>query len=372
MRLHRRYISVVFTGVVLASMLVAAVNLYVDPFAASGWLASPKFASARLQESSRTLKANQLVQSDFDFVILGSSRMELGIDPNAEGVRELGRGYNAGLPGSNLFETRRVLRFVIEQGRVDAIFIGIELVMFSEFRNEVADFRTSGFADVSVNSGVDRSIQSMLGASSLSASWRMLTNSNLNDPPRLNDGFRASPSFVGNPRELSEQLSRYYLSSPEAYFEFKFDEAKLADLEWIAQTCGERQIDLYLFVPPVHVEQLELIARAGLWTEFERVKREITRIASENDTQKAAITAWDFTGTEGIVREPIPRTDDGQAQMKYYYEISHFRPAVGAAVIRQMVAGAKSDMIDVRGMQLEPENIDEHLQSMRQINTLSP
>ena len=92
----------------------------------------------------------------------------------------------------------------------------------------------------------------------------------------------------------------------------------------------------------------------------------LVRILAE-ERASGTVALWDFTGYGGIVAEKVPAEGDRSSRMKWYLEVSHFTPALGDLVLRQMLngntseAGSRSDF----GVRLFPANIEEHLATRR-------
>src|SRR3954464_13853160 len=97
-----RYLKICLLSCFAPLALIAAFNLLVDPYNIYRIVRSPALDAAKLDCNfllSRVAKAEMLHNSDCEVLVLGSSRVELGIDPRcpAWGSDNV---YNLGISGT--------------------------------------------------------------------------------------------------------------------------------------------------------------------------------------------------------------------------------------------------------------------------------
>ncbi len=354
---------------------LACLNWCVDPFDQNSILAMKRFELFRNVGSSRTEKANRLNSGEWDILILGSSREETGYDPTGEPLTDLGKAYNAGLPGSNLFESRRVFDYFLDANKAETVVLGISLVMFGEQRTAVADFEESPFASNLANdteSGFDNAIRNLVGLQttmqSIETMGRSLSTSQAQTEmlERQRSGHRPPQGFVDHPRRLSAELLRYYLSSPDAYANFRYSVERLNDVRYIVQRCCDEGLDLKIVISPVHSLQEIAIEKAGRWSDFEKMKRDVVDIVDQADGGKR-IQFYDFSGFKGVVAEAMPSLDESEARMDGFFETSHFRPAIGQRVLEIVFNGVQDvDVPRLFYQRLDSHNIETHLSELRE------
>lgn len=363
----KHYLARFFSLLVVALVLLGVFNFTVDPYGAvKRWWRQSDDSPLTSSYSSRIVKANELAGGNFEFAILGSSRSELGIDPQSNAFAGLGKGYNAALPGSNLSETRKVVEYLVERHSIRELYLSLELVMFSRYRTSVDDFDRSLFVVDSIDDRINFEGRMLWGAGTTKRSFQSLLAKE-NEADYVN-GFRSAPESPGNAAELSSALTRYYLESPEAFYDYELSEERWEDLIAIVESCDRHEIKLFLFFPPVHAEFLEVIQEAGLAEVLEELKKRVVKDERLNGLQEnGLLEVWDFNSYRGIQAEPLPDPDALPGEMQFYYEISHFRPKVGAAMIRQMRNGPtqNEEGVELDGVQLTAGNVDTHLESLR-------
>ena len=121
-------------------------------------------------------------------------------------------------------------------------------------------------------------------------------------------------------------------------------------------------IGLTLVIAPSHARQLETIAAAGLWNDFEAWKRMLVVIDAEEARKagRSAFAIWDFSGYSEVTTEPFPALDDSRP-MRWYYDSSHATPAAGDRVLDRL-SGNEDPAF---GVMLTAWNIESHLAGIR-------
>ncbi|MGH8666654.1 MAG: hypothetical protein ACREUX_20515, partial [Burkholderiales bacterium] len=125
----------------------------------------------------------------------------------------------------------------------------------------------------------------------------------------------------------------------------------------------EHDIELRLFVSPVHARYLEWYRRVGWWPLFQDWKRELVNaIASERPAPAAnQIVLWDFSGFHSAATETVPALGDLETRMKWYRESSHYSPALGYQILSCVVAGRSAEGSPLPEARIDGGNIERHL-----------
>ena len=127
-----------------AGNLVLAVNLIVDPYRRFDLVSIEGFNAQRPESSiSRLGKSGAICRLRPAQVILGTSRVEVGIDPQHPGFADLaGSVYNAALAGSGLHELDLTMRHAVHASpQLKRVLVGLDFLMFNAHR-EVAAYGT--------------------------------------------------------------------------------------------------------------------------------------------------------------------------------------------------------------------------------------
>jgi hypothetical protein len=125
--------------------------------------------------------------------------------------------------------------------------------------------------------------------------------------------------------------------------------------------CRENNIEVTLAINPVHALDLELLRAGDNWERFEEWKRDVVRTVAE-EWPGGRVTVWDFTGYWQPTTEEVPPAGDTVTRMKYYFESSHYTPAMGALMLDCMFGNATNEF----GGTISTANIEAHLQKIRE------
>ncbi|MBI3796728.1 MAG: hypothetical protein HY268_07145 [Deltaproteobacteria bacterium] len=98
-----------------------------------------------MENGGRAVKAFALERGNYDTIILGTSRVNHGINPTHPVFRSL-QAYNAALPGANLYEIYQVFIFARKTHRLKTVLLGMDFSMFSSKQTVTGDFMDSLFA----------------------------------------------------------------------------------------------------------------------------------------------------------------------------------------------------------------------------------
>src|SRR5690606_16469272 len=102
---YRIYITVFFVVLIAGLLLIGTLNVVVDPLEVWNTAWAAQHRDAKTANISRITKAQMLQRHPWETVLIGSSRVELGIKPlSPMFIDPYQPVYNAGLSGSNLEE----------------------------------------------------------------------------------------------------------------------------------------------------------------------------------------------------------------------------------------------------------------------------
>ena len=347
-----------------AVLSLATFNLIIDPY---DLLGIDVFNGAEWQKTrvrsggGRRHKSVGLTSGPFEIVVMGTSRSEVGINPRGEGFGNK-KVYNVSLQGTNLYELYRVFQFVMEESRPERIVMEVSFSNFTTRRTVGGDFSGSLF-----NARIPREILLLRYVLSISTLWDSLLTvwDNLRgvESAYTDWGFRKDFKKNINHAVAFRKTLRNYMSDPERYGGFRYGLDRLELLREMVDQARRSRVPLTLFIPPVHAYQLETMRVLGLFDLFEKWKRDLVRTVSDVDPSHAFVELYDFSGYNEFTTEPVPGAD-GDAEMKWYWEPSHFKKALGDMVIKSMLGpGAENSPL---GRRLTKTNVEAHLAKIRE------
>ena len=338
----RRYAISVIAAFATVLGTVAVLNLLLDPYWV--WRESPIWTKAglgyhpSLETRMRMVKALQVVTYQPDIVLLGSSRVQVGLDP---AVFTTARAYNLGITGLHMIEAEAYARHVINFTGAREIVFGLDFFAFNasqqtrpEFDSETGSidalFRFVGIA--------------LFGFDTLRESIGLMVNHSKvgqNLPLNTRAGFTHFP-----PRspEAINRLSNVMAS--RTYYDFSLSQEAYRALARTIRYAKENGIKIHLFVSPIHQEQFRLIERLGLLDKYREWEAVLMQIAEDHH-----VSVWNFPQVNSLADIDISGGGNG-----YYLDASHYSPIVGTAMLRD-IGFAVANSPTARDTKREPTEV---------------
>ncbi len=394
MRKAASYASVLVVSALLLLAAVAGGNALVDPFGIYRWVEIPGFNAAKpaIYHRVRLLKAYEVRRLRPDAVVLGSSRVHLGIRPSHPGwSQRFRRPYNLGFDGATTKEMYHYLVHAQAAGPLRQVLLGLDTYHLSQ-----APGSTRPGFDAALLLGEARwrnlpraiaaDLKLLISAGTLRESLDTLLAQDGAEPLWLAaDGQRLGEVFFRRPEESFQKFG------PRHYFD-EIDKLEVGfQLEWripaaparptspasapavdpvnslgyiakILAYCRRHGIDLHIFLTPSHVHQLELSAATGAWPALEDGKRALVELVAADARHHAGrepVPVWDFSGYSTVTTEPLP-APHSRAELNYYWDSSHFKDRVGDWVLDRLLgtAGAGQPVPDDFGRRLTPQTVE--------------
>lgn len=375
MRSSRRYLKI-YSVIFLCGMTgFLGFNFCVDPEGRFSLINRPGFNQEKteaMENGGRMVKSRALENGNYDTLILGSSRVENGIDPQHP-VFAGKRAYNVGLSGSNFYETYQVFEFARKTRTLKTVIMGLDFLLFSNKRQVSGDFAESRFADKPLWLS---DLRYLVSPQTFLTSWTTVQKNRAGERSLYTEyGMRDRTRFY-DPTRLNHRdlfikiLTRNFLVSQETYGGFAYGLDRLTLLRTLITACRADGIALYLFIPPSHARDLEALRVLGLYPLFEQWKRDLVGILAEDaavHSSAAPIPLWDFSGYTSITTEDIPAANEPGKPMRWYWESSHFKKETGDLVLSRLFTSPPREhqLPDDFGILLSAENIEAHLALLR-------
>ena len=390
----KRYL-LFWLGMTMAVVLaVAAINVVVDPHGLFRVVDRPGFNSYKPKAASYS-KAYQVLRVQPRGLILGSSRSEVGFDPEHPAWPATARPvFNLGLPGTGTSVTLRYLRHVLANDATGNPRKPELVVWGLDFMDYLVDPRLAG-GPAQQRREDSRLLGSADGADE-TRRWlqraRDYTESTLTLGALLDSiqtvGNQTNP-YVADLSPLGFNPMRNYLkiSADEGYwavFRQKdianlrsalqrpkgvFDSGgrsspALDDLREVMALCRQHGIALHLVIYPYHAHLLEIIRIAGQWEAFEAWKRAVAQIVADSATDgRPAVPLWDFSGFDPYSMEPIPDQGDRRTTMRWYWEAGHFKNELGGMVLDRVFG--RTAPVPGFGVALDRTNLEQQIATVR-------
>lgn len=336
---------------------IALFNLVVDPIGYWEMPTSERLNSSKPQQGlhDRLLKSADIVRKKPRAVLLGSSRVQVGLDP--KDVSEYGYSdvYNSALSAATIYEQLMYLRHALfNNPALELVVIGLDYETF----NMYDDKYRSGFK----LERMERSslypqdiLETILTKDVTEASWKTVLH-NVKDNEKVSylrdDGARTDQY-----QAMMTQKTRKGRTVEEAFLAPIAETRQGGHLtgenldvfRQIVEICKKNNIKLVAYIHPYHAEVLGRYERANRWSDFECWKVELSKI----------YPIWDFSGFHQVATEKISN------EMLYYWEASHYKKLVGKMILRRIFDQADDSNPANFGVLITDSNVREHLARLR-------
>lgn len=345
----KKYCVIYICALIAAILIIAAINLLVDPHGRFLLVNQPGFNLDKptVGNLGRVGKTFALRSCKFNQIVIGSSRSELGINPNSSLIGP-GPGFNAALPGTNVYETRRVVEYFSHWQTPSTVWYGIDFPNFNYVLGDMGDFSESQLADKQEASSL---FVYLVSIETLQNSFfTILANLNpkrvmcdLDGHTDMQHRLAFQDQHISTGTEF-RRVMQDYITQPYLYAGFDFETERLDEFTAILQSLIDKNVNIVLFLSPVHAMQLELLTEMGLLNAFEQWKRDL--VSTVNELNKGLpddrkLILWDFTGYHSYATEPVPE-EGSREKMFGFIDSSHYRSELGNLVIRRISGDASS------------------------------
>jgi hypothetical protein len=361
----RRFCRHFLLGIAFLAALVAGFDAVVDPYLVIGAPRIAHFNAFKPASQDRTALAKPYLFARMrpQMVIFGSSKAQVGIDPNSPLLPvDAGRVFDLGWPGAFTNDLFFLVKDAADNAPVRRILVLVDLVDFIQPLRPSAsgdagpdfmpDWRRRQSERAEALLSFDALRDSVLTVLSQDARYP----SGFTDAGRMLEGDFQRAVDVGGAAAMFDQ-KRAFMMYKIALTNQRLASARdpawvdTASISQIAALCRERHIALDIAIAPVHAEELRAIVLGGLWPRYEAAKRVLTAtVAAEGDGQ---VGLWDFMGFDPVSTEAVPPSGDRAGRTEWFWEPNHFRAALGEKMLATIYHGGTEF-----GRRLTPQTID--------------
>ena len=337
-----RYLILLAAIALTAAGGLAALNYVADPYGIyhygrpGDWVKSRP--SIRLLE--RLHKAHAIRDAKAETLLLGNSRVIVGLDPQHPALPQ--PGYNLGIGAADIYECQRYLQHAIALHRPQLVLLAIDKGMFTADAAPEGDFdeaRLSVRADGQPNPAWQRadvpdtlfSLNAVLAsATTLAARGPRVTYAHgLRDEALMKPYLSTAKVLVEN--ERWKAMSRKFELLDATGHNAQFDAFRT-----ILRLCTSAGIEIRVFTNPLHAAMLDI--EYGDGDGFGSWLQQVAAvIAEESAAGGRAIPFWNFYGYNPITTEPFPDKSQPKSTLQNYWEISHYRKPIGDLILSRVM-----------------------------------
>lgn len=365
-----RHLRRLFAGIAGFALVIAALNLAVDPYRVFGTPDVSGFNALKpdFVESLRMTVPYAIDRHRPDALILGTSRAGRGYSPQHPAFAGY-KAYNAALPAVSLYEMLRVLQHAQATRPLERVVLGLDNRVFYADRDGNGAFSEARLSVDAQGRPQARLFTatlpdyaaSLLSTDALLASVRAIRTQGWTRLTLDDDGLWRS---VGDAFDSHAGFRAMTINTFDRYRRYAADpfriERSVEPLREILRLCHRAGIDLRMIVPPSHAWHFEAMEHSGMVERFDEIRRAIvtTNEKVAREFGRSPYPVWDFSGYRGHNIEPAPETKDDRPA--WFWETVHFKPALGNAVLDEVFAPADAPS-PVLGVKIDQTNIDTHL-----------
>jgi hypothetical protein len=375
-----RFLRVWVGSLVVAAVVVGAVNLLVDPYDVFGMPRIAGFNRLKPETKNHAMLAKtfQVDRGHPLTVLIGSSPVYIGLDAAAASWPAVMQPvYNYGIPGA--YETSTNLRTLQEAISTGGVRNAVVFLDFQDFFSpEDPDpvlleaerrFRLRPDGTPNPDRRLQRATDMFLSLGTMGALLDSVATVALQ---RGSDVLDLAPDGSANEADFinaARDDGMYDLFAQKDTFEAE-RARKVAPIMagWVGALPGidvvagiialarAHDVKLTLVIAPHHVDALEFYWRAGLWPRVEQLKRELAAVAADPaEGLGSEVVLWDFLDYSAFNSEPVPPAGDRHTATRWFWEPTHFKKRLGDIMVERM-SGQDAPLY---GATLSPGNVDE-------------
>ena len=341
-------------------ILFGGFTFIVDPYHVSEWSEIPGINERRTRahaDGYRVAVGHGLVETQAGTLLFGSSRSHDGF-PH-EIANWPGGFENMAMGGTNAFEIANAAVLAAENEHVDCAVIGLDLREFGDYPRADATYWLTPLAG---GSQLQSHIQTSL---SLDAFARALQTVIDNATGGSDVDWETAYAPENSRERFDTELAKRYRS----YLGFVYDPERPEFVFRGIDALLARGIQVRVFIHPIHSRIEEARWRTSIDDIELQLRRDLVTLAAARHPSQsrapcfpgAPLEVWDFAGFSEV-SQSAPPAHSGDPVNPWYYEPSHYRPALGLTILDRLLGEEAAQPVspDQFGVRITTENVDQH------------
>lgn len=341
-------------------ILFGGFTFIVDPYHVNAWSGIPGVNERRTRahaDGYRVAVGHGLVETEAGTLLFGSSRSHDGFPHD---IPDWPGGFeNMAMGGTNAFELANAAALAAENDYVECAIIGLDLREFGDYPRADATYWLTPLAG---GSQLQSHIQTSLSLDAFARALQtVIDNATGGSDVDWETAYAPENSRDRFDRELAKRYRSYlgYVYDPERpEFVFRGIDALLA-----------RGVQVRVFIHPIHSRIEEARWRTGIDDIELQIRRDLVRLAEARNPAPSRspcfpggpLEVWDFAGFSEV-SQSAPPSHSGEVLNPWYYEPSHYRPALGLVMLDRLLGEETQAPVapDQFGVRLTAENLEQH------------
>lgn len=334
MQTSKRYILLFCLFSVLLLPSVGVINVVVNPFlmfdknTITGNFDKKPEAANRI----RIFKKYQATDKGYEVLIVGNSRVEMGLDPRSQLFANQ-HVYNVGVPGLSVNAQIAYANNVIQTNPINTIFVGVDFVDFISQKvpqSNAYEFSYNDYEDY---------LSATFSLDALNASLITVFSQSKNASTRTVQGFNPANDYLpilkneGQKVLTDQKLSSLYKQLKGArFYKEELMASQHSSLTTLEQTFSDWKRsgkNVVVFINPYQDLYYDALANEGLSQDFEIWRETIKDIATITNN-----SFFDFTA----LGKSHSNLLNEKAQLAYFWEPAHYKKELGEKILKRMLA----------------------------------
>jgi hypothetical protein len=319
---------------------LASFNLSMDPYAAFGFLRSTKLPQYAGGLGTRIGKAEQICTRTWDILLLGTSRVQMGLDPQHPAFTGK-RVYNAGLYGGDFTEIAHAGRVAMERG-TKRIILCVDLFSFDAEKMSVPDARQS-LLNPAINP-IEYNLANLLSINAAEQSLYTAENFLLHHPgDHYPFGLFNDPYLIqrhGRDDWVNQGFYELNISPhARAVRHWRVGAAHLRELADFLDYATRAGIAVDVVQLPMHAIVFERYAAENRWEMYDNWLRDVTKVVDGHNRAwpGSQIEFYDFCLHNALTTEAFPAAGATVTRMKWFWDPLHFKKELGNLVLDELM-----------------------------------
>lgn len=285
-------------------------------------------------EASKRIQVYKKYQPLFaypDVLIVGNSRVEMGLDPDHEGFKEYLSRYNLGVPGVGIRSQVQYAQNIIDNTDVKMVLLSIDFADFLTAEGHVFNPFT-----LKIDPIIDR-YSALWSLDSLKSSMATLFKQSEFESNRLNNGFNPAKDYLpiiqfeGQNVLFTQKINMLNnMLKGKVWNEALMLNSQHSDFSILNKHIDnwiKEGIEVHVFINPYHQDYYKTLKENGLFASFENWRVLMT------DNFVGKLNFCDFTDL-GIEKSQDKLTEN---ELRYFWEPAHYKKELGDIMIADIL-----------------------------------
>ena len=297
-------------------------NALVDPYYDTGFITKEGFNKIKTESvysGGRIWIGNAIVHDQPEFVVIGTSKTGVGMPRN---IKEFnGLSYlNISVGASNIYELSKIIDYLIHNNQnLKSVLFTLDFLTFSSRRKVRGDFYQSSINGR--NSPIDK-ISRLLSYECFKLSQRTMRNNYEQNFSIMQNGSRS---------KFENFFDKNFFLNAESYAYFDYCEDRVNLFKKSISKLLNKKIDLKLMISPTHCVQYIGYKHLGIWHEFLKWKKHLTKIVNSLSKSHSSLALFDFSTHNERTMSSI---SINEREMIWFRDSTHYTPAYGDDILK--------------------------------------